>query len=122
MKQAQAANKNTNKAFYNLLKKALEDYNIKPHNIYGVDEVGCQPYRSDHKHVIGPQRSGLEYQQRTRNRKNITIIVSICANGSSLPPAMIFKGKGYQIKWKQNNPANASISYSYTYLWPTGIC
>jgi len=35
-------------------------------------------------------------------------MVTICADGSSLvPPAVIFKGSKYLVKWKQRNPANA---------------
>ncbi|TFK17603.1 hypothetical protein FA15DRAFT_604764, partial [Coprinopsis marcescibilis] len=107
MKRAQASNKNTKNAFYNLLNAALNNHDIKPHNIYGFNKVGCQPYGSERECVIGPQGPGLQYQQHTGSRENITVIVAICADGRALPPAMIFKGKGYQIKWKQENPANA---------------
>jgi hypothetical protein len=48
------------------------------------------------------------YQQRGGTRENITIIVTICADGTSTPPAVIFKGNAYQVKWGENNPLNAS--------------
>ena len=57
--------------------------------------------------VIGGTRKGPHYQQWSGNRKNITVLVAICADGLSLPPAIIFKGKGFLTKWKQDNPANA---------------
>ncbi|TFK17583.1 hypothetical protein FA15DRAFT_317396 [Coprinopsis marcescibilis] len=62
----------------------------------------------DRERVIGGKRPGPQYQQRTGNRENITVLVPICADGSSLPPGVILKGKGYQVKWSQDNPANAS--------------
>jgi hypothetical protein len=107
-KRAQAVNPNTNAAWWELLGNTLEEHNIEVENIYGVDEVGCQPYGADRERVIGGKRAGPHYQQRTGNRENITVLVTICADGSSLPPAVIFKGKGFYVKWKQNNPADAS--------------
>jgi len=39
---------------------------------------------------------------------DITVVVVICADGTSLPPAVIFKGECFQTSWKQDNPLNAS--------------
>ncbi|KAF5341659.1 hypothetical protein D9611_002144 [Ephemerocybe angulata] len=107
-KRANAVNPTTNEAWWKLLGDTLTDYSIEPWNIYGVDEVGCQPYGTEKERVIGANRAGPQYQQRPGNRENITVLVTICADGSSTPPAVIFKGKAYQVKWKQDNPANAS--------------
>lgn len=112
-KRADAANEHTNKAWWELLQKTLEEYNIEFANIYGVDEVGCQPYGSERERVISGKQKGAPQQRRTGNRENITVLVAICADGTSLPPAVIFKGKGYQMKWLQNNPANASSVSSF---------
>ncbi|KAF5334791.1 hypothetical protein D9611_012962 [Ephemerocybe angulata] len=111
-KRAKAANPNSNDAWWKLLDKALKDYEVKPENIYAVDEAGCQPYSVERERVIGGKQAGPQYQQRSGNRETMTVLVPICADGSALPPAVIFKGKGYQVKWKQDNPANASIGYS----------
>lgn len=54
----------------------------------------------------------VQYQQRDGNWENITVIVTIGTDGSSTPPAVIFKGKAYQAKWKQDNPTNALYVYS----------
>jgi hypothetical protein len=48
------------------------------------------------------------YQQRSGDRENITVIVTICGDGMTTPPAVIFKGEGFQVSWKQENPLNAS--------------
>ena len=40
--------------------------------------------------------------------ENITVIVTICADGTSLPPAVLFKGQAFQVKWAQDNPTKAS--------------
>jgi hypothetical protein len=57
---------------------------------------------------MGGHKPGPQYQQGYGNQENITVIVTVCADGTSTPPSMISKGKGYQTKWKQDNPANTS--------------
>lgn len=37
----------------------------------------------------------------------MTVIATICGDGTALAPAVIFKGKGYQVQWAENNPLNA---------------
>lgn len=107
-KRAKGANPVANEAWWKLLKEVLEKYDIKTFNTYAIDEVGCQPYGVERERVIGGNTAGPHYQQRSGNRETITVLVCICADGTSLPPAVIFKGKGYQVKWAQENPANAS--------------
>lgn len=50
---------------------------------------------------------GLHYQQVGGSRENTTVIITICANGSGLLPAVIFKGQAYQTTWNENNPTKA---------------
>ena len=50
----------------------------------------------------------LEYLQRSGDRENITVIVTICADGTSQAPAVVYKGEKYQASWAQDNPLNAS--------------
>lgn len=57
---------------------------------------------------MGSCKPGPQYQQQDGNKKNITLIVTVCADGTSTPPAVVFKGKGYQTKWKHDNPSNTS--------------
>ena len=40
--------------------------------------------------VIGTAGKCVQHQQKTGNRENITVIVTICADGTSMPPAVIF--------------------------------
>lgn len=107
-KRGRAVNPNNDKAWWDLLKETLTKYDIKEHNTYGVDEVGCQPYGTERERVFGGRKPGPQYQQRTGTRENITVLTTICADGTAPAPAMIFKGSAYQMKWAGNNPANAS--------------
>jgi len=58
--------------------------------------------------VYGATGEKVQHQQHSGGRENITVIVTICADGTSLPPAVIFKGDSYQTSWKQDNPLKAS--------------
>jgi hypothetical protein len=60
-----------------------------------------------HEYVFGGRKKAAPYQQRAGTRDNITVIVTICADGTSTPPATIFKGSAYQVKWGENNSLNA---------------
>ena len=87
----------------------MAEHAIKQHNTYGSDEIGIQKQGGGEREtVFTEQGKGAPYQQRAGTRENITVIVTICADGTSTPPAIIFKGSAYQVKWAQNNPLNAS--------------
>ena len=75
---------------------------------FTMDEGGFQANGDEgFEHVIGAKGKKGQYQQQKGTCKKITIIATICANGTALPPAVIFKGKGYLVKWHQDNPAKA---------------
>jgi glycine cleavage system protein P-like pyridoxal-binding family len=101
------------------LGETIEKYSILPENIYGTDEIGIQTQGGgEHEYVFGARQKAAPYQQRSGTRENITVIVTICADGTSTPPAVIFKGKVFQPEWDDNNPLKALcvISFYFTLL------
>ncbi|PPQ73147.1 hypothetical protein CVT25_012359 [Psilocybe cyanescens] len=92
------------KLFYETIKGGEDEEPILDENTYGVDKTGIHT----HECVFGPARGSVQHQQHSGDRENITVIVIICADGTSLSPAVIFKGEGYQSNWRQDNPLNAS--------------
>jgi hypothetical protein len=106
-KRGRAVNPHTNKAWFNLLEGVFKKHDIDEDCIYAADEIGISPDSGEHERVIGSKRPGPQYQQCTGSRENITVIVTICADGTATHPAVILKGNAYQVKWKQDNPANA---------------
>ena len=117
--QGRAVNPATNDAWFNILGATLHGENnensnsaevepILEENTYGVDESGFQGAGGTTERVIGGKGKKVQHQQGDGNWDNTAVIVTICADGTSLPPAVIFKGQSYQVKWHQNNPANAS--------------
>ncbi|KAJ3991507.1 hypothetical protein F5050DRAFT_1867635, partial [Lentinula boryana] len=63
------------------------------------DEIGITGGSGTRERVIGGWRKGPVYQQTGGGRENTTVIVTICADGTSISPAVIFKGKGYCTSW-----------------------
>jgi len=47
------------------------------------------------------------YQVENGNRELVTIIETVCADGTTIPPSVIFQGKKRNLEWGRNNPANA---------------
>ena len=86
----------------NFLRDTATKYKIKEENKFTTDEVGIQA------HVFGPHMKATPYLQHSRMCENIITIVAICVDGTSMPPAVIFKGSTYKVRWGANNPLNAS--------------
>jgi hypothetical protein len=109
---ARAVNPITKAHYFELLAKVIEgkggDDIIPPELIYGADESRFQKGVGGTERVFGATGKQCQYQQRSGDRENITVIVTICGDGTSTAPAVIFRGEGFQVKWKQDNPVNAS--------------
>ncbi len=110
--RARAVNPHNHEEYFDLLEKTIKGSNgeeeIASECIYGMDETGIQEGVGLKERVLGPVGQKVQYQQRSGERENITVITTICADGTAIPPAVIFKAQAYQVKWKQNNPLKAS--------------
>lgn len=105
--QGQAVNLETNKEWYDIVEDIqLHGDNRKavaPECTWAMDESGFQGNGEEGwARIIGGKGKKVQYQQQASTRENITVLVMIGANGSAL-----YAGKGYLVKWKQDNSANA---------------
>lgn len=116
-KRGRAVNPHTHKLWAELLGETIKKYEIVKEMTYGTDEIGCSGSTGQRERVMGTKCAGPQYQQIGGDHENITVIVTICADGTSIAPTLIFKGKGFQIHWKQENPADASYVLSLIYVW-----
>lgn len=94
--------------WFQLIKRKVVDEGVKEGNIYGMDESGFPPSHGGVERVVG--RRGIKGQHKigSANRENVTVLVTICANGTALKPTIIFKGQRFQANWMKNNVSNAS--------------
>jgi hypothetical protein len=93
--------------YFDLLRERIEQYHIEPHHMYNMDEKGFM------LGVVGRSRrifSRTSYKERKRrstiqdgSREWITLLACICADGSSLEPALIYQSTSGSIQdsWLQ---------------------
>jgi len=82
-------NPHTNKAWFDLLEETIHKYDIQLEDTYGTDEVSIQSHGTEHKCIFGTRYQGMQYQQHGGTCKNTTVLVTICADGTLLPPLVI---------------------------------
>jgi len=108
-KRGRAVNPHANVHYWGELGRSFDKYKFKRTASFGSDEIGVMARGSEHERVIASRKKkGPQYQQRAGTRENTTVIVTIGADGTSIPPTVIFKGAAYQVSWGDNNPLNAS--------------
>lgn len=105
--QGHAVNKNTYKAWCDLLKDTLEKYAIKENCIWAADETGFQPGSGMKQCVISSAKQKMQHQQNDGLKENITVLVAIGADGSSITPTVIYKGQSFLTNWHQDNTLQA---------------
>ncbi|PPQ75808.1 hypothetical protein CVT26_001458 [Gymnopilus dilepis] len=115
--RGQAANPEMNEQWYDIVEdvqlRGDEGKPMAPECTWAMDEAGFQSNGDEGcTKIIGAAGKKVQYQQQSGSRENITVLVTIGANGDALPPAVLFAGKGYLVKWKQENPAQALLGYS----------
>lgn len=106
--RARSLNPDVKRAWFELVKKHIVDTGIQPGDIYRMDESGFTPSHSGKERVWGRRGTKTQHKQGGANCKNVTALVTICADGSFLRPMVIFKGKNFMSKWNENNIAHAS--------------
>ena len=111
--RGRAVNPITKEEYFRILKEAREKYDIPDELVYGADETGIQSGIGVTERVIGPAGAKLQHQQRSGTRENITVLPTICADGTSVAPTVIYKGEAFQTKWLQDNPLNARYLAAY---------
>ena len=94
--------------YFSTLRREIDQYNIQPHNCYNMDEKGFLIGRLQKAKRVFPkalvQRQKLLGAGQDGSREWITLIATICADGSSLPPALIYKAASgdLQDSWLQD--------------------
>jgi DDE superfamily endonuclease len=99
------------------LNNAVTKYRIPPENIYNIDEKGFLIGKANKsKRVISVKsistiKKTKAYQDG--NREFITLIATIVADGSILPPTLIYTGGSadFQLSWLQDYEALDSQAY-----------
>jgi hypothetical protein len=90
--------------WFMLVQRAIEENGIQPEDIYNFDETGfAMGLISAQKVVTRAEYYGRRSILQPGNREWVTAIETICADGYSLPPCIIFKGQVYIAGWFESN-------------------
>ena len=113
MQRAQALNLEVVKHWFDLVEELVVKVGIRRENIYGMDESGFPSADQGKTHVVGVWGTKTQHKQGGVDCENTTALVTICADGTSLRPTIVFKGKGFKEAWFQDNVLEAS----WVILW-----
>lgn len=86
--------------FYELLRQEMARLEImeRPECIWNLDETGF-PLDPSKAKTIGTKGAKTVRITSGSNRENISVLATCCADGTSLDPLIIFKGKNMQSSW-----------------------
>lgn len=93
--------------FFDMLTDVMKEFNILPDNLYNMDEKGIQLGIGARITAMIDRDQQTVYSIEDGNRELITVIETICADGSVLHPSMIFQGQRRNSEWGRDNPCNA---------------
>jgi hypothetical protein len=108
MQRAKGLNPTAVKDWFDLVKKHIVDPGILPKNLYAMDESGFPLGGSGKERVVGARGTKVQHKQGGGGKENVTALVTICADGEAIAPAIIFKGENFMKKWNDGNVVNAS--------------
>ena len=101
------------KSWFELVEKFVVKAGIRPEDTYGMDETGCPPSDQGTEKVVGGRGTKTQHKQGSANRENVTAIVTICADGTTLHPTIIYKGQNFMKKWRDDNVSHASSAITF---------
>jgi hypothetical protein len=105
--RAQALNPTVVAEYFELLAEVINKYQVPPENIFNMDEKGIQLGVGKRVAAIIDRDQKTVFQVENGNRELVTIIETLCADGTALHPCVIFQGKRRNLEWGRDNPCNA---------------
>ncbi|PBK60338.1 hypothetical protein ARMSODRAFT_898132 [Armillaria solidipes] len=72
-----------------------------------MDESGFPPANQGRTRVVGGRGTKTQHKQEGADRENVTAVVTVCADGTTVKPMIIYKRKNFMQKWNNNNVAEA---------------
>ena len=95
------------------LKNVTEKYNILPENMYNMDESGFAIGEVEaSKCIINTEIRGKFQKAKPGRQEWVTSIECICADGTAIPPLIIFKAESLLRAWI---PASTPKSWAFSY-------
>jgi len=87
------------KRWFDDLGKVLTEFNIKPENIYNMDESGFAIGEKEAGRCIINANIRQQFQAKPGRQEWVSVVECICADGSIVPPLVIFKAEKLSTQW-----------------------
>lgn len=105
--RAKSLNRTQVSDFFNILEELITQYDIVPSNMYNMDEKGIQLGIGKRTLVLVDRDQKTVQQVEDGSRELVTVIETVCADGTALRPCVIFKAKRRDLEWGRHNPCDA---------------
>lgn len=100
-------NPEAKKRWFDLVEEFVVKAGIRKEDLYAMDESSCPPSAPGMEQVVGGRGVKTQHMQGGADRENVTVVVTICADGTTLHPTIIFKGMNFMSSWANDNVAGA---------------
>lgn len=105
--RAENASPEALQTFFDLFLRVMTKFNISSANTWNFDEHGLGMGVCTNQRVLGQSATRRSYIKTPANRDWVTIIEACSAEGYSIDPLILFKGKDLQSTWfPENTPSN----------------
>ena len=120
--RAKACTSDNLQKWFGVFKQAMDTYKPTLGNIYNIDETGFQIGTTSRSYVIIDKRQNSAGKTGTASKsENITAIETGCADGTLLPPFLIFKGQYLQSTWFSTNVPDDWIAVTSPNGWTSDL-
>jgi hypothetical protein len=92
--------------WFDSVSEAIAEYNIQPENIYNMDESGFSIGTIEASKVIINKYIRERYRAQPGRQGWVTSVECICADGTYVPPLIIFRAENKSTSWIPNNFPN----------------
>ena len=106
--RAGAVNPKNIRSWEDIVEEEVVIPEIRPEDMYGMDETHMPPEFAQMRRVVAGKGKSTQYEQGGSTRETITVLATICADGSTLQPNIIFKATRISPEWFESNTANAT--------------
>jgi len=106
--RARSLNETNTSSFFSLLEETVKEFQIDDDDIYNMDEKGIQLGITGRVQTLVDRNQQSVNRVEDGNRELVTIIETVCADGTALRPCVVFKGTRRNLEWGRDNPGGAS--------------
>ena len=97
--RVKAATPETISHWFNVLEQVIDEYNIIEENTYNMDESGFAIGEIEATKCIVNSRVRQHLQAKPGRQEWVSSVECICADGTSIPPLIIFKAQNLNYQW-----------------------